>query len=191
MNDEERVFYAELRAYLQDGFALAKRQGNKGRALGFVMAIFQKIAASSFTAVRRTLRRRLLMLTIHEAILKDEALDIEGREALYGEARALIHVELKLPDDAVGRGEADRLVADLKLRLLRELREDDLALASDAGAGEEAAASGEDLAVAVVSIALPEERLRIADLLTKFPSRRGNQSGQVAPRSWRSVAREP
>ena len=172
MNDDERAFYAQLRAYLEDGFALAKRQGGQGRALGFVMAIFQKIAASSFAAVRRTLRRRMLMLTIHEAILKDEALDIEGREALYDEARALIHAEMELPNDAVGRGEADRVVADLKLRLLRKLREDDLALASDAGAGEEAAAGGEELAVAVVSLALPEERLRIADLLRQFPTRR-------------------
>jgi superfamily II DNA or RNA helicase len=172
MNDDERAFYAQLREYLEDGFALAKRQGNQGRALGFVMAIFQKIAASSFAAVRRTLRRRMLMLTIHEAILKDEALDIEGREALYDEARAIIQAEMELPYDAVGRGEADRMLADLKVRLLRKLREDDLALASDAGAGEEAAAGGEDLAVAVVSLALPEERLRIADLLKQFPTHR-------------------
>ncbi|MBI2571912.1 MAG: DEAD/DEAH box helicase family protein [Candidatus Schekmanbacteria bacterium] len=172
MNEDERAFYAQLRAYLEDGFALAKRQGNQGRALGFVMTIFQKIAASSFAAVRRTLRRRMLMLTIHEAILKDQALDIEGREALYDEARALIHAETKLPDDAVGRGEADRALADLKLRLLRKLREDDLALASDAGAGEEAAAGGEEMAAAVVGLALPEERLRIANLLKGFPARR-------------------
>ena len=55
----------------------------KGRALGFVMTIFQKIAASSFAAVRRTLRRRILMLTLHEAILKDQELDIDGREQLF------------------------------------------------------------------------------------------------------------
>ena len=41
----------------------------QGRALGFVMTIFQKIAASSFAAVGATLRRRLLMLTIHEAVV--------------------------------------------------------------------------------------------------------------------------
>ena len=35
------------------------KEGNKGRAL-FVMTIFQKIAASSFAAVRSTLRRRQL-----------------------------------------------------------------------------------------------------------------------------------
>jgi len=58
-------------------------QGNKGRALGFLMAIFQKIAASSFAAVRRTLKRRLLMLTLHEAFLRDQDLDIEGRERVW------------------------------------------------------------------------------------------------------------
>ena len=54
MSNEERVFYNDLTVYLMDGFALAKKQGGKGRALGFVMTIFQKIAASSFAAVHRT-----------------------------------------------------------------------------------------------------------------------------------------
>jgi hypothetical protein len=52
------LFYEKLREYLEDGFDLARRQGGKGQALGFLMAIFQKIAASSFAAVRRTLKRR-------------------------------------------------------------------------------------------------------------------------------------
>lgn len=63
MTDAEREFYNELNNYLMDGFALAKKQGNEGRALGFVMTIFQKIAASSFAAVHRTLRRRMIALT--------------------------------------------------------------------------------------------------------------------------------
>src|SRR5208282_1956083 len=79
MRLEERHFYEKLREYLEDGFDLAKRQGNQGRGLGFLMAIFQKIAASSFAAVGRTLRRRLLMLTISEGIIRDRELDIEGR----------------------------------------------------------------------------------------------------------------
>ena len=73
MNDTERHFYEALCEYLAEGFAMAERQGNQGRAIGFVMAIFQKIAASSFAAVRRTLRRRLIMLTVHESILMDES----------------------------------------------------------------------------------------------------------------------
>ena len=67
------------------------------------MTIFQKIASSSFAAVRRTLRRRLLMLTIHEAMVRDQKLDIDGREQLYREARTMIHQEFGLPEDLVGR----------------------------------------------------------------------------------------
>ena len=179
MNEAERAFYGQLRDYLQEGFALAKRQGNQGRALGFVMAIFQKIAASSFAAVRRTLRRRMLMLTVHEAIVKDQDLDIEGRDRLYAEARALLHQELGIADDAVGRGEVDRHLADLKLKTLKKLREDDLALASDSGAGEEAAAAGEEMAIMAVSLALPEERQRIAEVLRTFPEGRETKVGSL------------
>src|SRR5271166_4772736 len=39
MSKDEQRFYEKLREYLEDGFALAKRQGSKGRALGFVMTI--------------------------------------------------------------------------------------------------------------------------------------------------------
>src|SRR5439155_342576 len=93
MSEAERRFYDELRCYLEDGVALARRHGNAGRGLSFVMAIFQKIAASSFAAVRRTLRRRLLMLTLYEAILKDRDLDIDGRQALHDQARQIIREE--------------------------------------------------------------------------------------------------
>ena len=72
-----------------DGFALAKQQGNKGRALGFVMTIFQKIAASSFAAVHRTLRRRLIALTVQEGLMHDAHLDIDARDAAFAEAKAL------------------------------------------------------------------------------------------------------
>ena len=80
MSADERRFYECLQQYLQDGFDLAKRKGGQGQALGFLMAIFQKIAASSFAAVRRTPQRRLLMLTLHEAIVRDRDLDIRSEE---------------------------------------------------------------------------------------------------------------
>ena len=173
MTDDERTFYLALREYLEEGFALAKRQGNQGRALGFVMTIFQKIAASSFAAVRRTLRRRLMMLTLHEAIIKDQKLDIDARNKLYEEVRDLIHEEHGLPkDDPVAKGQVDATLATLKVRLLKRLDEDELAMASDSTSGEEAAATGEDAAAIAVSLALPEERLRIRDLLRCFPETR-------------------
>jgi len=174
MSDGERVFYEGLSRYLQDGFDLAKRQGGKGRALGFLMAIFQKIAASSFAAVRRTLRRRMLALTIHEAVLRDRALDIDRRDSCYAEAREIIHIEYGLADDPVGRGQADQVLADLKLKLVRRLdqEEEALAEASDPYGSELTANSAEELATLAVSVHLPEERVRIAEMLAMFPGAR-------------------
>lgn len=170
MGSHEHDFYEALRSYLEDGFALAKRQGNKGRGLGFVMAIFQKLAASSFAAVRRTLRRRLLMLTIYEAILRDRDLDIDGRQRLYDEGRQLIREEYGFPDTAVGNSEVDRVLADIKLRLVKEIdQEAELELSADADSSELASAQAEELAAAAVQNALPEERQRISELLQAFP----------------------
>jgi len=179
MNQEERLFYEKLREYLEDGFDLARRQGSKGQALGFLMAIFQKIAASSFAAVRRTLKRRLLMLTIHEALLRDKELDIEGRERLMDEARDLIHQEFQLPRDSIGRSEVDRVLADLKYRLVKRLDEEALELASDPYGSEYSATHAEDVASAVVEMHLPEERLRIGDLLKIFPAQRETKAQKL------------
>ena len=180
MNPDERLFYEKLREYLEEGFDLAKRQGNRGRALGFLMAIFQKIAASSFAAVRRTLKRRLLMLTLHEAFLRDRELDIEGRERLTDEAKELIHQEFALSKDSVGRSEVDRILADLKYRLVKRLDEELLEMASDLDSSEYSSANAEDAASAAVEFHLPEERLRISDLLDAFPKEQRDQSTKAA-----------
>ncbi len=179
MCQEERLFYEKLREYLEDGFDLARRKGNQGRALGFLMAIFQKIAASSFAAVRRTLKRRLLMLTLHEALLRDKELDIEGRERLMEEARGLVHEEYGLPFDSLGRNEVDRVLADLKYRLVKKLDEEALEMASDPYGSEYSATHAEEAASAVVELHLPEERLRIGDLLKIFPQQRETKAQKL------------
>ncbi len=179
MGQEERLFYEKLREYLEDGFDLARRQGSQGRALGFLMAIFQKIAASSFAAVRRTLKRRLLMLTLHEALLRDKDLDIEGRERLTGEARELIHEEFSLPRDNIWRSEVDRVLADLKYRLVKKLDEEALEIASDPYGSEYSATHAEEAASAAVELHLPEERLRIGDLLKIFPQQRETKAQKL------------
>jgi SNF2 family DNA or RNA helicase len=172
MSPGERIFYERLREYLQDGFDLAKRQGGKEQALGFLMAIFQKIAASSFAAVRRTLRRRLLALSIHEGLLRDQELDVDGRERLFSEARSLIHEEFGLPHNAMGRGEVDRIFADMKYRVLRKIDNEELASLGDPGASELSADAAEDFAGALVKVHLPEERQRICSLIEVFPGER-------------------
>ena len=169
MSDEEREFYNELNVYLMDGFALAKQQGSKGRALGFVMTIFQKIAASSFAAVHRTLRRRLIALTVQEGLVHDSKLDIEARDAAFAEARKLISKEFHLADDRLGQIESERILADLKRRIVKRMDDDELAMLSSEYSSESETASSEDTAVVSVALALPEERQRIAELLTKYP----------------------
>lgn len=169
MSQAERDFYNELQIYLMDGFALAKKQGNKGRALGFVMTIFQKIAASSFAAVHRTLRRRMIALTIQEGLLHDAHLDIDTRDAAFNEAKELIRIEFGLSDDQMGTIELEGILADLKRRLLKKMNEEELAQASSEYSSETATRGSEDAAIISVELALPEERQRIRALLQKFP----------------------
>lgn len=166
LGDEEHRFYDALTEYLGDGYDLAAKIGGKGRALGFVMTIFQKISASSFAAVGATLRRRLLMLTIRESIVCDENLDADGRDRALAEARELIRQMHRLPVDAIGRTEAERLLAEAKLHLLKRLDEKP---PEDIEPTEISAAADEESAATLVSVALPEERRRIKELLEKLP----------------------
>jgi superfamily II DNA or RNA helicase len=169
MSDHEREFYNALRVYLMDGFALAKQRGNKGRALGFVMTIFQKIAASSFAAVHRTLRRRLIALTVQEGLMHDSKLDIDPRDAAFAEAKELIRHEYGLADDRMGHIDAEHILADMKRRILKKMTDEELELASSEYSSEVVTTYSEDAAVTSVELALPEERQRIRELLEKFP----------------------
>jgi len=172
LSEDERRFYGALLDYLRDGYNLAAKQGRQGRALGFVMTIFQKIAASSFAAVKATLQRRLLMLTIQETVERDELLDVDGRDRILKEARDLIREIYDLPDDAVGRAQAEQLLAEAKVQLLKK-RKETAAFVKKAESYDDteiAAAVGEESAATMVSVALPEERRRIQELLEQFPN---------------------
>ena len=171
LGEREMAFYQALLDYLRDGYNLAAAQGKQGRALGFVMTIFQKIAASSFAAVRATLRKRLLMLTIEEAIERDELLDVDGRDRTIEDARGLIREMYKLPDDIFGMAQAEQLLADAKVQLLKKRKETAsfVQTAESFSDTELAAVTGEDAVASLVSVALPEERRRIRELLEQFP----------------------
>ena len=170
MSEEEREFYQELVSYLVEGFALANREGGKGRALGFVMTIFQKIAASSFAAVKRTLQRRLLALTIQEGIVHDNNLDIDSREIAYGEAREIIRKEFNLANDRLAAIEVDHILNDFKRKILKKMNEEDLFNGADSNASEAEIGKAEDAVLTAIKYALPEERSRIKQVLSKFPS---------------------
>jgi len=174
MSAAEKTFYEALVVYLQDGFALAKRQGKQGQGLAFVMTIFQKIAASSFAAVQRTLRRRLIALTIQEALIHDQKLDIDARNAALDEARTQIRELHDLAEGRLEDAEVDKLLADYRYKILRLQRDEEEALGAGADelASETGAAAAEDAAISSALVALPEERRRIKELLAKYPPQR-------------------
>ena len=171
LSEKEKEFYNALLDYLRDGYNMAAKQGSKGRALGFVMTVFQKITASSFAAIRSTLKRRLLMLTVQEAIECDEILDVDGRNRVLAEARNLIHEAYNFSFDSVGKAQVEKALADAKIQLLkkRKTAQSFVKTAESWSDTERSASGGEESAALLVSLALPEERLRIHELLTKFP----------------------
>ena len=78
----------------------------------------------------------------------------------------MIREKFALHADAIGRAETDRLLADAKVQLLRKLGVD---IGEDRTDGESAAAGEEDIAAALVSVAIPSERRRIQELLALLP----------------------
>lgn len=60
---EEEQFDKKLQEYIRKGYAAGgKEGGHAGRAIGFVMSIYRKLAASSIAAIKRALDRRLYKL---------------------------------------------------------------------------------------------------------------------------------
>jgi len=172
MSPAENAFYLKLTDYLAEGFALARRQGSKGRSLGFVMTIFQKISASSFAAVQRTLRRRLIALAVHEGLVHESQHEVEKRNSAWAEARTLLREEYCLGTDRRADVELEKLFLDLKRKLLKKMDEDDLALASDDYTSEATVAAAEEVAVTAVEVCLPEERRMIREVLELAPLQR-------------------
>ncbi len=169
MSQDEQQFYEALRAYIADGYNLAESQGNAGRALGFVMAVFQKLAASSFAAVRLTLERRLLMLTIHESIICERSMDVDGRDRALRDARIMLSAMHGLNNSYMDQVKIDSLIADARLQVLNRLKKRVEYDRNDDVESEAQTSGEEDIASTLVTIALPEEQRRIRDVLAHFP----------------------
>lgn len=88
---ELRELEAQLRAYLKLGYQAAERVGRRrGSAIGFVMTVYRKLAASSIRTLQLALTRRLSRLTSEAASarflgdLGDERFEGEYEEARVG-----------------------------------------------------------------------------------------------------------
>jgi ERCC4-related helicase len=127
----EREFYDRLSEYLREGYNVAginqSRTTRQQRAIGFVMATFQKIMSSSPRAIRQALRRRLLVL------LARKQLELEARRrsgAANSDAILKLQDEMLqvaraiLGEQTTDNMDAEAYVLRVRRRLLKRMEED-------------------------------------------------------------------
>lgn len=86
LSEDAVEFDKELRAYLRKGYAAQEKSvKNTGRAIGFVMTVYRKLAASSVAAIHAALVRRLERLKGEEASM-DRPYDDERYQGEQEEA---------------------------------------------------------------------------------------------------------
>ncbi|PKN53849.1 MAG: helicase [Deltaproteobacteria bacterium HGW-Deltaproteobacteria-14] len=124
----ELAFDQALQDYIRRGYEAAAAAGRPGRAIGFVMTIYRKLAASSSAAILRALERRLANLedeAVAAALDQDELDDrFEGEHEEHevtraDAARPFFHNEFAALEQLVEQARA-LLPGDTKLRALLE-----------------------------------------------------------------------
>ena len=129
--EDASAFERRLRRYLLRGYAAGRAMGRAGVAIGFVMTIYRKLAASSAAAICRALERRCsrLRMEMEEAGYADEAPDErysgEWEEGYAGDAREFFAGELEMLEDLIVKARAlvlaDRKVASFMDGLVRSV----------------------------------------------------------------------
>jgi superfamily II DNA or RNA helicase len=131
----ERSFYDKLTEYLREGYGVAgigqARTTTEQRAIGFVMATFQKIMSSSPRAIKQALRRRLLVLLARKQMKVDAARarrpstdTAQQWFALQDEMVRLAIEILGLPLNGASRSDGERYILQVKQRLARRMEEE-------------------------------------------------------------------
>lgn len=167
----ERLFYDKLTEYLREGYNAAgigeKRTTSKQRAIGFVMATFQKIMSSSPRAIKQALRRRLMVLLMRHMLeleqrrkkassgaLAEKILDLQ--DEIHRLAEEIVATRRDLGETT----DADALVNMMRQRVTRSMAEE----TSWALDGDE---EGDDGVFADADI--PGEADKVRDLIELVP----------------------
>lgn len=127
----ERWFYDRLTEYLREGYGVAgigeKRTTSKQRAVGFVMATFQKMMSSSPRAIRQALRRRLLVLlareqmAIEKKIQKTHSAGLAEKIIKLQDGMRSLAIEIaSIPSSSEQTATSDSHIAKVKQRLARK-----------------------------------------------------------------------
>ncbi len=127
--EEAKEFDAALSRYLKQGYAASRqKKGKMGRAIGFVMTVYRKLAASSAQAIldaliRRRERLRVKMVLAELVEFPDDELDQrfagEYEESIQTSNKEFFTGELELLDELILK--AERLLrTDKKIRAFIE-----------------------------------------------------------------------
>lgn len=87
--EEESAFDEALRKYLREGYAAGHAKGRAGIAIGFVMTVYRKLAASSINAIHTALVRRLNRLKSELDTSRTTASSAEEDDRFAGEAEEM------------------------------------------------------------------------------------------------------
>ncbi|MDZ7753029.1 MAG: helicase-related protein [Gammaproteobacteria bacterium] len=120
---DAKEFDRQLGDYIRRGYAASERLGRKGNAIGFVMTIYRKLAASSAAAIHQALGRRMERLrleqVVHTALPSDEEPDErylgEWEETFEASDKEFFEGEIALLEELIQAAET-LLRNDLKLK---------------------------------------------------------------------------
>jgi len=77
-DDSMKAFDESLQSYLRKGYLTASEMGQTGNAIGFVMTVYRKLAASSAKAIHRALHnRKLRLIQESDSIYESDNLTVE------------------------------------------------------------------------------------------------------------------
>ena len=168
----ERAFYDRLTEFLREGYGVAglgeKKTTSRQRAVGFVMATFQKIMSSSPRAILQALRRRLLALLAREQMAIEAHSNETNRSevaqkilALQEEMRLLATAVYQISASTTQKAEADAVIARLKQQLARKSTDENTqwSLDEDEEAEEGITAEAD----------IPYEAPRVRELISMVP----------------------
>lgn len=113
MDEAFSAFDCDLQSYLRKGYAQAKLLGSAGNAIGFVMTVYRKLAASSVKAINSALKRRKVRLESECEQLFDFKDFFESDQRYVGEIeerfdpspKEFFGGEIALLDDLIAKSE--------------------------------------------------------------------------------------
>ncbi len=116
VSDEAKDFDKNLQDYLRKGYAAGAALGFKGNAIGFVMTVYRKLAASSVAAIHQALLNRKARLegemikgfSSEEIESRDQRFFGEWEEQLHTDAKEFFEGELELLDELISEADALR-----------------------------------------------------------------------------------